>query len=105
MVCKKAQLCECRVSNIQIIETQQVVPEVKVVIIKVGEKYIAFLLMKTMRFLTELSKDELSFNQVIQRRTFLKQILDFTDVFSKVKNYNHKKKDQETKKEDDFELL
>ncbi len=28
--------------------------------------------------------------------------MNFTDVFQKVKNYNHKKKDQETKKEDDF---
>ena len=27
--------------------------------------------------------------------------MNFTDV-QKVKNYNHKKKDQETKKEDDF---
>ena len=53
-------------------------------------------------FLTELSKDELSFDQVIQKTDVSKMTMNFTDVFQKVKNYNHKKKDQETKKEDDF---
>ena len=53
-------------------------------------------------FLTELSKDELSFNQVIQKTDVSKMTMNFTDVFQKVKNYNHKKKDQENKKEDDF---
>ena len=53
-------------------------------------------------FLTELSKDDLSFGQVIQKTDVSKMTMNFTDVFQKVKNYNHKKKDQETKKEDDF---
>ena len=93
----KSGYVNAKSSNIQIIETQQVVP------VKVGEKYIAFLLMKDNAvFLTELSKDELSFNQVIQKTDVSKMTMNFTDVFQKVKNYNHKKKDQETKKEDDF---
>ena len=99
----KSGYVNAKSSNIQIIETQQVVPGKSIVIVKVGEKYIAFLLMKDNAvFLTELSKDELSFNQVIQKTDVSKMTMNFTDVFQKVKNYNHKKKDQETKKEDDF---
>lgn len=99
----KSGYVNAKSSNIQIIETQQVVPGKSIVIVKVGEKYIAFLLMKDNAvFLTELSKDELSFDQVIQKTDVSKMTMNFTDVFQKVKNYNHKKKDQETKKEDDF---
>ncbi len=99
----KSGYVNAKSSNIQIIETQQVVPGKSIVIVKVGEKYIAFLLMKDNAvFLTELSKDELSFDQVIQKTDVSKMAMNFTDVFQKVKNYNHKKKDQETKKEDDF---
>lgn len=94
----KSGYVNAKSSNIQIIETQQVVPGKSIVIAKVGEKYLSFLLMKENAiFLTELSKDELSFDQVIQKTDPSKMTMNFTDVFQKVKNYNNEKKDRKEK--------
>lgn len=97
----KSGYVNAKSSNIQIIETQQVVPGKSIVIAKVGEKYIAFLIMKENAiFLTELSEDELSFDQVVQKTDMSKMTMNFTDVFQKVKNYNHEKKNREKKKDE-----
>lgn len=97
----KSGYVNAKSSNIQIIETQQVVPGKSIVIAKVGEKYIAFLIMKENAiFLTELSKDELTFEHVVAKTDAPNMTMNFTDVFQKVKNYNHEKKNREKKKDE-----
>lgn len=74
-------------SNISIIESQQIVPGKSIVIAKVGEKYISFFMSKeNATVLTELSEEELKFEQ--------KEIknISFKDVLKNAKEYSNTKK-------------
>ena len=67
-------------SNIAIIESRQVSPGKNIVIAKIGEKYVSFLMMKDNAiFLTDLNQDELSIEEKENTQ------MSFKDVFQNMK--------------------
>lgn len=75
-------------SNIDIVETHQVAPGKNLVIAKIGEKYVSFLMMKENAiFLTELTEDELELDSQVSKIQMPKaQNTTFSDIMKKVKN-------------------
>lgn len=81
----KSNFVNAKSSNISIIESQQVSPGKSIVIAKVGEKYVSFLMMKENAvFLTELEKEEITFSPPEE------QNMSFSEAFKKVANAKKK---------------
>lgn len=81
----KSNFVNAKSSNISIIESQQVSPGKSIVIAKVGEKYVSFLMMKENAvFLTELEKEEITFSSPEE------QNMSFSEAFKKVANAKKK---------------
>ena len=77
----KSNFVNAKSSNISIIESQQVSPGKSIVIAKVGEKYVSFLMMKENAvFLTELEKEEITFSPPKE------QNIPFSEALKKVAN-------------------
>lgn len=85
-------------SNIKIVETQQIAPGKNIVIAKVGEKYVSFLMMKENAILlTELSEDELDLDTQIEKAQMPKAPnMTFSDMMKKVKNMKKDKDNSST---------
>lgn len=74
-------------SNISIVESRQVVPGKSIVIAKIGEKYVSFLMTKENAvMLTELSEEELDFEQKPVKN------ISFKDVLKNAREYSNTKK-------------
>ncbi len=81
----KSNFVNAKSSNISIIESQQVSPGKSIVIAKVGEKYVSFLMMKENAvFLTELEKEEITFSPPKE------QNISFSEALKKVANAKKK---------------
>lgn len=77
----RSKYVNSRASNISIVESQQIAPGKNIVIAKVGEKYVSFILFKDNAvFLTEIKEDEL-----ILHSSETMQGAAFRDVFKKIK--------------------
>lgn len=75
----KSNFVNARSSNISIIESQQISPGKTIVIAKVGEKYVSFLMMKENAvFLTDLTEEELIFSAPKE------QNMSFSEALKKV---------------------
>lgn len=81
----KSNFVNAKSSNISIIESQQVSLGKSIVIAKVGEKYVSFLMMKENAvFLTELEKEEITFSPPKE------QNISFSEALKKVANAKKK---------------
>jgi len=79
----KSNFVNTKSSNISVIESQQISPGKSIVIAKVGEKYVSFLMMKENAvFLTELEKEEITFLPPKE------QNISFSEAFKKVARAN-----------------
>ena len=82
----KSNYMNIKSANISVIESRQVAPGKNIVIAKIGEKYVSFLLLKDNAvFLTELQEEELTLhNSEVQQMGGV----SFRDVLKKVKRGN-----------------
>lgn len=81
----KSNYVNAKSSNISIIESQQISPGKSIVIAKVGEKYVSFLMMKENAvFLTELGEEEITISPPKE------QNMSFAEAFKKVRHANRK---------------
>ena len=68
-------------SNIEVIETQRITTSKYIQIVKIGERYFAIAVCKdTVTMLSEINKEEISFNHEEQGTT-----MDFKTIWEKVK--------------------
>jgi len=73
--------------NVSVIESRQVAPGKNIVIARIGERYVSFLLLKDNAvFLTELQEEELSFHTPDVQQTG--GVVSFRDVLKKVRRGN-----------------
>lgn len=85
----KSGIVNARSSNISVIESQQISPGKNIVIAKVGNKYVSFVLFKENAvFLTELAEEELVFQSEEMKNT------SFSEILKKAKGFNHKNKSE-----------
>ena len=83
----KSGIVNARSSNISVIESQQISPGKNIVIAKIGNRYVSFVLFKeNAAFLTELNEEELVFQSEDMKNT------SFSDILKKAKDFNHKNK-------------
>lgn len=85
----KSGIVNARSSNISVIESQQISPGKNIVIAKVGNKYVSFVLFKENAvFLTELTEEELIFQSEEMKN------VSFSEILKKAKGFNHKNKSE-----------
>lgn len=85
----KSGIVHAKSSNISILESQQISPGKSIVIAKVGERYVSFVLFKENAvFLTELQEDELTFQTQEPKNTNV----SFQDILKKAKSFDWKDK-------------
>ncbi|HBI63199.1 MAG TPA: hypothetical protein DDY31_18665 [Lachnospiraceae bacterium] len=85
----KSGIVNARSSNISVIESQQISPGKNIVIAKVGNKYVSFVLFKENAvFLTELTEEELVFQSEEMKN------VSFSEILKKAKGFNHKNKSE-----------
>lgn len=85
----KSGIVNARSSNISVIESQQISPGKSIVIAKVGNKYVSFVLFKENAvFLTELTEEELVFQSEEMKN------VSFSEILKKAKGFNHKNKSE-----------
>ena len=83
----KSGIVNARSSNISVIESQQISPGKNIVIAKIGNRYVSFVLFKeNAAFLTELNEEELVFQSEDMKNT------SFSEILKKAKDFNHKNK-------------
>lgn len=83
----KSGIVNARSSNISVIESQQISPGKNIVIAKIGNRYVSFVLFKeNAAFLTELNEEELVLQSEDMKNT------SFSEILKKAKDFNHKNK-------------
>jgi len=83
----KSGIVNARSSNISVIESQQISPGKNIVIAKIGNMYVSFVLFnENAAFLTELNEEELVFQSEDMKNT------SFSEILKKAKDFNHKNK-------------
>ena len=84
----KIQKNQFKNSNIEVVETFRLSNTKYIQIVKLGEKYVAIAVGKdTVTFLTELEESQLDLTKVTEETN----ILEFQEIFKKVKDLNRKK--------------
>ncbi len=84
----KSGIVNARSSNISVIESQQISPGKSIIIAKIGNRYVSFVLFKENAvFLTELN-EELVFQSEDMKNT------SFSEILKKAKDFNHKNKSE-----------
>lgn len=85
----KSGIVNARSSNISVIESQQISPGKSIIIAKIGNRYVSFVLFKENAvFLTELNEEELVFQSEDMKNT------SFSEILKKAKDFNHKNKSE-----------